>query len=47
MSFGPKSVFGVENSLKNGQKENPEALDFKGFRVVVVATGLEPVTPSM
>ena len=47
MSFGLKAVFAIENSLKNGQKENPEALDFKGFRDVVVATGLEPVTPSM
>ena len=31
MSFGPKSVLGVENSLKNGQKENPEAFDFQRF----------------
>ena len=31
MSFGPKSVFGVENSLKNGQKENPETFDFQRF----------------
>ena len=45
--LGLNPLLALKAASKMGKKENPEAFDFQDFRVVVVATGLEPVTPSM
>lgn len=45
--LGLSSLLALKAASKMGKKENPEVIEFQDSRDVVVATGLEPVTPSM